>query len=985
MVRWLVALFLLFVALPIVAQDAKTGPPKFESNILPLLKSRCASCHDDKVKQAGLSVLDRDALVKGGKTGAAIVPGKPVDSLILSLLSSGKMPMGGQRFSPGEIDLIRSWIESGALKEGETETKRTVTESEALSSILGAKCFVCHGRRKKEADLDLRTRASMLKGGKSGPAIVLGKPDESLLIRKIGSQTMPPPKLQEQFSVRGVTSEELERLRLWISSGGPADTEKPIAVNEDADPAVSAKDRSFWAFQPPVKAAIPAVKDSGRVRNPIDAFLLAALEKKAITFNEDADRRTLLRRAYFDLTGLPPTSADVDAFVKDPDPKAYEKLIDRLLASPNYGERWARFWLEGVGYADSEGGTNADEPRPYAWRYRDYVIRSLNADKPYDRFLTEQIAGDELFDYAVPAEYTPEQVELLAATGFWRMGPDSTYSTEQNFFPDRLDVIAGQVEILGSSVLGLSVGCARCHDHKYDPIPTRDYYRLSAILHPAYDVYSWLSPNPNCAGVGAKCDDTTIRYLPLNVKSEQEFVRTHNAPIELRIKELQAQLEERTNTERLKLQIEKLKDLPTELREDARAALEKAEKDRTDVEKFLLKRFDSVLAISPGELDQKFPEFAQAKLALNKEIAAEKEKLKPVPRIRALFDLGAEPPPSRILLRGEYTNPGPLVEPGVLSAVHDGIKPYVVEKPAYKSGTSGRRLALAKWLAQPQHPLTARVLVNRVWQQHFGSGLITTPGNFGKMGAPPSNPQLLDWLATEFTQKGWSMKTLHRLIMTSTAYRQNSRIIPERQAQDPDGSLLSRFPMRRLDSDAIRDSILAVSGRLDPQTFGPPVPIKVMPDGEVIGDPSKKTERRTIYLTNRRTRPVSMLETFDAPFLNPNCVKRAQSVVASQALQLMNSDMVRESSRFMAGRIIDKAGQDRKAQIEAVYFAALARRPSPEELRASEAALVAMNSEWLKTLQSEKPAEPLEPRASWLGLATLCHTIMNSAEFLYIQ
>jgi len=282
-------------------------------------------------------------------------------------------------------------------------------------------------------------------------------------------------------------------------------------------------------------------------------------------------------------------------------------------------------------------------------------------------------------------------------------------------------------------------------------------------------------------------------------------------------------------------------------------------------------------------------------------------------------------------------------------------------------------------------PLTARVLVNRVWQQHFGSGLITTPGNFGRMGSPPSNQKLLDWLATEFTQRNWSMKALHRLILTSTAYRQGSNIAADPHAQDPEGSLLSRFPMRRLDSDAIRDAILSVSGRLDPLAFGPPVPIKVMKDGEVIGDPSKKTERRSIYLTNRRTRPITMLETFDAPFLNPNCVKRAQSIVSSQALQLMNSDMVRESSRFMAGRIIDRVGSDQKAQIEAVYLAALARRPSTEELRTSENALTAMSREWLKTLQTEKPAEPLESRANWLGLSTLCHTIMNSAEFLYVQ
>ena len=354
---------------------------------------------------------------------------------------------------------------------------------------------------------------------------------------------MPPPKLQEQFSVRGVTTDELEKLRSWIASGAPASTEQPIDVAADSDPMVKAKDREFWSFHAPERPEVPAVRNQQAARNPIDRFLLEKLEAKGLSFAPEADRRVLIRRAHLDLIGLPPTPEDLARLLRDTRPDAYERMIDELLASPRYGERWARYWLDGVGYSDSEGGTNADELRPHAWRYRDYVIRSLNSGKPYDRFLTEQIAGDELFDYKKAGDYTPEEIDLLAATGFWRMGSDSTYSTEQNFIPERMDVIASEIEILGSAVLGLSVGCARCHDHKYDPIPQRDYYRMVAILTPAYDPYAWRAPNMACAGVGAKCDDNNTRYLALKVVAEQQAVDAHNAPIRPRIEALEKDAE----------------------------------------------------------------------------------------------------------------------------------------------------------------------------------------------------------------------------------------------------------------------------------------------------------------------------------------------------------------------------------------------------------------------------------------------------------
>lgn len=967
-----------------VAEDGKA--PRFESGIQPLFRAKCFACHDSKTRQASLSLETRDDLLKGGKSGAAVIPGKPVDSLLLTMVTSGKMPMGGEKLSASEIETIRKWIEGGALRDAEDKLIAKMVTERQVHAILSAKCWVCHGRTEQKAGLDLRTRAAILKGGKSGPAIVPGKPSDSLLIKRITAQEMPPPKLQEQFSVRGLTDSELEKITQWIAAGALADDEKPVEVSAAADPMVREKDRAFWAFTAPQRGTVPNVQAKARVRNPIDAFILEKLEAKGTSLSGDADRRTLMRRAYLDLIGLPPTPEEVQAYLADANPKAYEQMIDKLLASPQYGERWARFWLDAVGYSDSEGGTSADEPRPHAWRYRDFVIRSLNSGKPFDRFLTEQIAGDELFDYKAVKEYTPEQVDLLAATGFWRTAPDSTYSTEQNFIPERMDVIAGQVEILGSAVMGLSVGCARCHDHKYDPIPQRDYYRLTAVLTPAYDPFTWRAPSMNCGGVGAFCDEKNTRYLPLLVANERDKIQTHNAPIQSKIDELKKQLDLKAEPLKQKLEAERLQNLPVEIREDVRKATQTAAGERTEVQKFLLQRYEGTLTIKLTDIAKADEGFRKEKEEIDRQLKEEKERLKPEPRIRALFDLGPEPPPTRILLRGDATTPGALVTPGALSVLSAKIAPYTVPKLAYESKTTGRRLALARWLVEPNHPLTARVMVNRMWQHHFGTGLISTPGNFGKMGAAPVNQPLLDWLSTEFVRQGWDMKAMHRLIMTSSVYRQSSHADAVGQDKDPDGALLSRFPLHRLDSDAIRDSILKVAGRLDLKPFGPPDPVKVMPDGEVVGTGDAKSgQRRSIYMAGRRTQPITLLDTFDTPFMNPNCVKRAQSTVSSQALELMNSDLLRQASRYMAGRIIDAEAEGTRAQIDRMYWLALSRKPSEEEAKAAESALQAIESEWFQQLKSDNPEEPVKARAHWLAVATLCHTVLNSAEFLYVD
>jgi cytochrome c553 len=882
------------ISQPLIAVLAAAGTlaagPRFETDVLPILQVKCAGCHGAKAAQASLAVISRDALLRGGKSGTAVVPGKPNESLLLTMTASGKMPLAGPKLSAAELATIRQWIEEGALNAGEmTGSVRPMVAQRDVDAILAAKCWVCHGRREQRAGLDLRTHASMRKGGKSGPAFVPGDPDGSLLVKRIAAQQMPPPNLQEQYSVRGLTDDELARVKQWIAEGARPDDERPIEVSVATDTAITAKDRAFWAFQAPKRAPLP-----NPAVHPVDAFLRAKLPAAA--------PQALLRRAYFDLTGLPPTPEQIAQYDNN-----YERLLDQLLASPRYGERWGRHWLDAVGYADSEGGNNSDLPRKNAWRYRDYVIRAFAGNKPFDRFLTEQIAGDELFDYRAVKQLTAEHMDLLAATGFWRMAPDGTNSTEQNFIPERMDVIAGQLEILGSAVMGVSLGCARCHDHKYDPLPTRDYYRLVATLTPAFDPYSWLPGDFPCGGVGAKCDENNTRNFVAKATPEYESSAAHNAPIDARIAEL----------------------------EKAISALKK-----TDAS------------------------FTKERNALNEKIRKEREQRKLPPLIRALFDLGPQPPPTRILLRGDAASAGPLVDPGPPSIMSAGLPEY---RPVQLEHSSGRRLALAQWLTHPNHPLTARVMVNRIWQQHFGTGLVSTPGNFGRMGAAPENQPLLDWLATEFVRSGWDVKAMHRLIMTSAAYRQ--------QAGE------NGYPLRRIDAESIRDTILQIAGRLDTKPFGEPDAIKQMPDGEV----TTESMRRSVYVSQKRTRPISLLETFDQPFMNPNCVQRGQSVVSSQALHLMNSGLVRENARFMAGRIADAVGDRPDAQIERAYLLALAREPSAGELGAARQAMERAIPEWTRKLETEKPAEPVASRARWLALATICHTLMNSAEFLYLD
>jgi mono/diheme cytochrome c family protein len=901
-----------------MGRAAAAQGPSFESDIGPLIQAKCLKCHGEKLK-GDLDLRTPAGILKGGESGAVIVPGKPEQSLLYEKVLKGEMPPKKEgRLSEAEVERIREWISAGAKfgSSAEVKAEGAATQHDVIPIML-RRCTVCHGLHRQDGNLDLRTRAAMLRGGKSGPAIVLGKPEESPLIKQVRTGLMPPLGRLVEVSIKPMEAAETDLVARWIALGAPEVAIEPDVATTTPDPLVNEKDRDFWAFKPPRPVAIPTVRDAGRVRNPIDAFILQKLEQKGLDLSPDADPLTLIRRAYFDLTGLPPEPAEVQAFLTDRAPVAYEKLIDRLLASPRYGERWGRFWLDLAGYADSEGKREQDLPRPYAWRYRDYVIRAFNADKPYSRFLLEQIAGDELADYENAPRITPEIYDNLVATAFLRMTPDASWANITGYVPDRVEVIADEIDVLGSAVMGITMKCARCHTHKFDPIPHRDYYRLVDILKGAYDEYDWLKPDVH-PGIGPVSQDFLGgRHLPYVTTEERQKWEAHNKQLEDKIAALRAALKAKTDAT-------------------------KKDSDETQAQ-----------------------------------IAALKAQRLPEPRIQALWDRG-DPSPTYIYRRGNPSSPGRQVGPGVPSMLTDGKTPFTVTPPWPGAKKTGRRLALARWLIQPDHPLTARVAVNRIWKHHFESGIVKTLGNFGKMGTPPTHPELLDWLAQEFVRQGWSIKAMHRLIMTSATYRQSSAVTDAVEKNDSDNSLYSRMPVARLDAEELYDTLLLAAGRLNETRFGPADGVEGRADGLVTPTGTERGWRRLIYVQQMRKLLPTHMENFDFPQMNPNCLERRNSTVAPQALYLMNNGMVQQLAEQFAARVRREAGSDLSHQVARVYWIALSRPPSKEEMQIGVDALTKLTDEWLRNKKDNEAAR-------LKSLTTYCHAIMNSAGFLFVD
>jgi hypothetical protein len=739
-----------------------------------------------------------------------------------------------------------------------------------IRPILRAHCFDCHGAtEEKEGGLDLRLVRFQLNGGDSGPAIVPGDPDASYLLARIRAGEMPP-------TAGKISPQETDTIARWIAAGAKTARPEPDSIAPGLG--ITDEERAWWSFRPIERPLISAETPIDRARTPIDSLLVASMPP-GLTFSPDAEKRDLMLRAYFDLIGLPPTPDEVEQFLADGAPDAYEKLVDRLLASPHYGERWARHWLDAAGYADSEGGAMQDVVRAWAFKYRDYVIRSFNSDKPFDQFLHEQLAGDELAG-PITGDLSPEQIERFTATGFLRMAADGTASGDAS--PEaRNQVVADTLKIVTSSLLGLSVACAQCHDHRYDPIPQTDYYAIRAVFEPALDWQAWKTAGERQMSLYTAAD----RQRAAEIEADAQKIIAERA-----IKQA-AYMAEALDKELARY------DEP--LRGELRAAYQAAPDQRTDAQQRLLEMHPSV-NISEGVLYQYNQAAADDLKKYDERIAAVRAQKPDEEFLRILTEPAGHVPETRLFHRGDHRQPRQIIAPRTLSICSpEGGGAHIDSKSADLS-TTGRRLAFARWLTGLGNPLTARVIANRVWMHHFGRGIVSTPADFGRLGSPPTHPALLDWLAAELRDSGWSLKHLHRAIMSSTAYRQSSRRQPGQISLDPQNRYYTRQNVLRLDAEVLRDRALATSGTLDRTMFGPPVGVREDDTGQVVVDGA--VQRRSLYLLQRRTQPVSLMQAFDAPVMTTNCESRTSSTAATQALMLMNGEFWLSQASALAQR-----------------------------------------------------------------------------------
>lgn len=839
--------------------------------------------------------------------------------------------------------------------------------------ILKEHCTHCHGEEEHpDGGVDLRLRRFMDAPLENGAKLLVpGHPEQSELVQIIRRGEMPKKG-------KKMPEDQVVILERWIAEGATTARPEPETLAQGS--VITEEDRAWWAFQPVQHAAAPKVS-AEKVRTPIDAFLLASMSRKGLTFAPEADRVSLIRRVTFDLTGLPPTPVEVEAFVSDTSPHAYEKVVERLLASQAYGERWARHWLDVVGYADSNGYAEADSVRPYAWRYRDYVIRSINNDKPWNEFIQEQLAGDELAE-ATHANYQqaildPTRRDQLTATGFLRMAPDGTGDTVDDVKLARNQVIAEQIKITTSSLLGLTVACAQCHDHRYDPITQADYYKLRAIFDPGYHWESWRPP--------------AQRHYSLYTPEE----RAKAAEIEKQAKVIEAEAREMSKKFLDEIfEVEILK-LPEAERPAFRIARATPKDKQTQEQKTLIKKYPSALATYSLNLyDVKKQAQVDAKMAEATKLRA----TKPTENfLMALTEVKGQVPVSKLFNRGDHEQPKQVLAPGEIGILaRKEIEPFQPAKVS--SGSSGRRLSYAQWLTSGKHPLVSRVLVNRFWLHHMGRGLVNTPGDFGRQGELPSHPELLDWLADSFVSSGWKLKPLHRMILLSNAYRQSS-VNPASMKADPDNQFYARFKMKRLEAETLRDSVLATTGTLVRTSYGPPSNIGIDPAGRVVLGIDKGTitkhavesggqddYRRSIYVQVRRSKPVTVLDAFDSPTMVPNCEMRSQTTVAPQSLLLMNDVFILESARRLATRLNTEAPGKIRDQLKLAWELLYNRQPSESDFTRCESFL----SEQTKSLTEfhhknppKKGADKANPEMD--ALASLCQILYSSNRFLYIE
>ncbi len=997
-----------------------------------------------------------------------------------------------------------------------------------IAPLLKQQCVKCHGPAKHEGKLDLSVAGAVVRGGKQGPVLVPHDLAASLLWQRVESDEMPPET--------PLTDKEKALLKAWIIAGAPGLPAK----------AANSSPAAHWAFQPAAAPALPPVRDRTLCLNPIDDFIQAKLEAQGLSLSPSADRYARLRRVTFDLTGLPPGPTDIAAFVNDASPQAYSKVVDQFLAAPHYGERLGKIWLDAAGYADSNGYFNADSDRPLAYRYRDWVIRALNRDLPYDQFVREQLAGDELAQFVPDQDAAPETIEHLEATHYLRNGQDGSGESDGNPDEVRIDrytVLESTMQNMSSSLLGLTVQCAKCHDHKFEPITQRDYYSFQALLAGVFAPEAWKKPNERIVYASLPGEfaawQAATQQLEQGIKQQQAdfsaWVKAHRprgqvlfednfqdataslplwsnatpgdsvpagkVPVQLNQSNAPGQLlqdghmqfngggtqgssglstkaefdwtpdavggmvqvtfdlvdnkltpdgkpAERigyfiamhdfndatdlkggnvlidgnptsgsvvyidypgadnrivgtigttpyipghnygarvTNQGEGKYLLQHLHDGITEEKTVTLTAADlpnggfgfeiccgrAAIIDNVSIETFAPQTPTDVLATFQKELQAQQKPVEEARQALTKLTQNRPGK------IALATDVSTTPPAMHLLVRGNYAEAGPVAEPAPFQLLIDPEAPFEVKPPADPARTTGRRLALANWMTRPGSRaagLLARVHVNRLWQHHFGVGLVATPENLGISGAPPSHPELLDWLAAELVRSKWSTKHIHRLILNSATYQQSSTADESRLKGDGDGRLLSRFPVRRLDAEAIRDAMLAVSGDLDAQLGGPYVPSTRQGNGEVlIAGNHPQANRRSVYLQQRRTQVVSMLQVFDAPSIVFNSTRRPRSTMPLQSLSLLNSEFAVLRAKHLAERL----QRDYPSEPDRLTAALLltAGHPADEDQRA-------ILTQFVDQQIQEYAGQADSRQRAWVDL---CQMLLAGNPFLYLD
>lgn len=842
-------------------------------------------------------------------------------------------------------------------------------ESE-VQPILARACLECHAEE-PAGNLDLRTVSSMLRGGTNGPAITRNSSAQSLLVEMIDFDEMPPPD-----SGHAISSAERRLIGLWIDRGCVADE---AIVEPPAVSWVSDQDRAHWAFRQ-LKAGVevPTVEHASSVRSPLDAFIQSRLELQGLSLAEEVDRWRLARRLAVDLTGVPPVVERVDRFTQDARPDAVERLVDEYLASPQFGIRWGRHWLDVAGYTDTISfDDDFGAPigfRSGKWRYRDYVIRSFNQDKSFARFVTEQLAGDELVSWKNAPTYTPEMIEALVATGFLRCCEDISLEDPRPFII--WSVLHDSVEQIGTSLLGLTVNCSRCHSHKFEPIPQRDYYRLMAVLTPALNPANWKNPQE--------------RALPDVAPPVLQEINAHNAAIDGRVKVQNELIAAIRQAHENKLREAKYVNVNEPDRAATKAAFETDPSQRDEVQKALLEKYKAELAVSAEAIEAALSADEQQKIAEAQKTIGQQNALRRTHDwIQAVYDVGAVPL-TRIFRRGDYLHPRRAVPPGGLEVLAERDFNSYLELAQPPQG-SGHRLALAEWLTDEQErpsALLARVAVNRIWGHLLGQGIVTTPENLGPSGAEPTHPDLLEWLSVAFRQT-WSTKDVVRRIVASSVYRQTS-VVDTAQAEesthaDPANRLLWKSRLRRVEAEVVRDAILQTADALNLTMGGPPVPLAYNPDGSVLvasnlPQPSAAW-RRTVFLLNRRIYNPSFLMSFDKPTVTGSICERTSSAVVAQSLSMLNDDFAIEMARLMAARVMAECGPSADERIIRLYRLVLSRLPSASELAACREMLLAQ----AKLYENASAESEQETDAPSEALVDLTQTLLSTSEFLYLE